>query len=86
LTDLVAPVSLMNRLRLTATLPATAFSALATCSWIPPRTVMEIAGHATLEMTMNIYAHVTLDDKRSAPDQLGELLDLEDQDGDKDAE
>lgn len=50
---------------------------------IPPRTVMEIVGHSTLEMTMNVYAHVTLDDKRSALDQLGELLDGEDLDGDE---
>jgi hypothetical protein len=35
LTDLSAPTSLMNRLRLTGTFPATAFSALATCSSIP---------------------------------------------------
>ena len=27
---------------------------------VPPRTVMEIAGHSALEMTMNVYAHVTL--------------------------
>jgi integrase len=47
---------------------------------VPPRTVMEIVGHATLEMTMNVYAHVTLDDKRTALDQLGELLDAEDGD------
>ncbi len=32
---LVAPVSLMNRLRLTGTVPSTAFSALATCSSMP---------------------------------------------------
>lgn len=38
---------------------------------------MEIVGHATLEMTMNVYAHVSLDDKRSALDQLGKLLDGE---------
>lgn len=44
---------------------------------VPPRTVMEIVGHATLEMTMNVYAHVSLDDKRSALDQLGKLLDGE---------
>jgi len=41
---------------------------------VPPRTVMEIAGHTSLEMTMNVYAHVTLDDKRSALDRLGDLL------------
>jgi integrase len=46
---------------------------------VPPRTVMEIVGHTTLEMTMNVYAHVSLDDKRSALDQLGELLDGEDE-------
>jgi integrase len=41
---------------------------------VPPRTVMEIAGHSALEMTMNVYAHVTLDDKRVALDKLGGLL------------
>jgi integrase len=41
---------------------------------VPPRTVMEIVGHTTLEMTMNIYAHVTLDDKRTALDRFGDLL------------
>jgi hypothetical protein len=35
---------------------------------------MEIAGHSALEMTMNVYAHVTLDDKRIALDKLGDLL------------
>lgn len=41
---------------------------------VPPRTVMEIAGHSGLEMTMNVYAHVTLDDKREALDMLGNLF------------
>jgi integrase len=41
---------------------------------VPPRTVMEIAGHSALEMTMNVYAHVTLDDKRQALDRLEELF------------
>ncbi len=27
---------------------------------VPPRTAMEIAGHSTIEMTMNVYGHVTL--------------------------
>jgi integrase len=40
------------------------------CEW----TVMEIAGHSALEMTMNVYAHVTLDDKRKALDQHEELF------------
>jgi len=41
---------------------------------VPPRTVMEIAGHSALEMTMNVYGHVTLDDKRDALDKLGDLF------------
>jgi integrase len=41
---------------------------------VPPRTVMEIAGHSGLEMTMNVYAHVTLDDKRDALDKLDALF------------
>jgi integrase len=41
---------------------------------VPPRTVMEIAGHSALEMTMNVYAHVTLDDKREALERLDELF------------
>ncbi len=42
---------------------------------VPPRVVMEIVGHSTLEMTMNVYAHVSLDDKRTALDGLAEQLD-----------
>ncbi len=42
---------------------------------VPPRTVMEIVGHATLEVTMNLYAQVSLTDKRAALDRLGALLD-----------
>ena len=41
---------------------------------VPPRTVMEIAGHSALEMTMNVYGHVTLDDKREALEKLGDLF------------
>ena len=41
---------------------------------VPPRTVMEIVGHSALEMTMNIYTHVTLDDKRQALEKLGDLF------------
>ena len=36
---------------------------------------MDIVGHSTIEMTMNVYGHVSLDDKKSAMDRLGELLD-----------
>ncbi|GAB3184437.1 site-specific recombinase XerD [Micromonospora palomenae] len=42
---------------------------------VPPRTVMDIVGHSTLEMTMTVYGHVSLDDKRAALDQLGGLFD-----------
>lgn len=44
---------------------------------VPPRTVMEIAGHSGLEMTMNVYAHVTLDDKREALSRVDALFDEE---------
>ena len=43
----------------------------------PPRTVMEIVGHSTMEMTMTVYGHVSLDAMRSALDQFGGLLDDE---------
>ncbi|MCM0622865.1 site-specific integrase [Nocardioides bruguierae] len=41
---------------------------------VPPRTVMEILGHSSLEMTMNTYGHVTHADRRTAIDGLGEAL------------
>jgi integrase len=41
---------------------------------VPPRTAMEIVGHTTLEMTMNVYGHVNLESKRQAMDQLGSLF------------
>jgi integrase len=41
---------------------------------VPPRTAMDIVGHSTIEMTMNVYGHVTLDDKREALDRLGALF------------
>lgn len=41
---------------------------------VPPRTVMEIAGHSGLEMTMNVYAHVSMDDKKAAFDKLDDLF------------
>lgn len=48
---------------------------------VPPRTVMEIVGHSDLEMTMNVYAHVTLDDKREALDKLGSLFEADPREG-----
>lgn len=44
---------------------------------VPPRTAMDIAGHSTIEMTMNVYGHVTLDEKRDALDRLGDLFEEE---------
>jgi integrase len=41
---------------------------------VPPRTAKDIVGHSTIEMTMNVYGHVSLDEKRSALDRLGELF------------
>ena len=38
---------------------------------------MDIAGHSTIEMTMNVYGHVTLDEKREALDKLGTLFEEE---------
>lgn len=33
---------------------------------VPPRVVMEILGHSSLDVTMNIYGHVMLDAQRDA--------------------
>lgn len=41
---------------------------------ISPRVVMEIVGHAAIEMTMNVYAHVSLDNQRTALDLLSTQL------------
>jgi integrase len=46
---------------------------------VPPRVVMEIVGHSTLDMTRRVYGHVSLDAQRNALGQLGDLLD-EDED------
>jgi hypothetical protein len=36
--------------------------------------VREIVGHGDIEVTMTIYAHSLLDDKRTALGKLGEAL------------
>jgi integrase len=41
---------------------------------VPPRVVMEIAGHSALEMTMNVYGHVDLDSRREALRRLADLI------------
>ena len=40
----------------------------------PPHVVREIVGHSDIEVTMTIYAHVPLDEKRKALGKLGEAL------------
>lgn len=42
---------------------------------VPLRVVMEIVGHSALEMTMNVYGHVNLDEQRSTLERLNGLLD-----------
>jgi integrase len=44
---------------------------------VPPRTAMEIAGHSTVDMTMNVYGHVSLGDMRAALDAVGALFEGE---------
>ena len=41
---------------------------------VSPRVVMEIVGHSAIEMTMNVYAHVSLDNQRAALDLLNAQL------------
>ena len=40
----------------------------------PPHVVREIVGHSDIEVTMTIYADVSLEDKRMALGKLGEAL------------
>jgi integrase len=40
----------------------------------PPHVVQEIVGHSAIEVTMTIYAHVSLAEKRKALGELGETL------------
>jgi integrase len=40
----------------------------------PPHIVQEIVGHSAIEVTMTIYAHVSLEDKRQALAKLGAVL------------
>jgi integrase len=42
---------------------------------VPPHIVREIAGHSDIEVTMTIYAHASLDEKRAALRKLGDALD-----------
>jgi integrase len=40
----------------------------------PPHVVREIVGHSAIEVTMTIYAHVSLEEKHKALGKLGEAL------------
>ncbi|MEU6590746.1 site-specific integrase [Streptomyces sp. NPDC046881] len=42
---------------------------------IPPHIVRDSVGHSALDVTMNIYAHADMSEKRAALDRLGSLLD-----------
>lgn len=41
---------------------------------VPPHVVREIVGHSAIEVTMTIYAHASLDEKRKALQKLGDAL------------
>ncbi|MBN6057924.1 site-specific integrase [Nonomuraea sp. RK-328] len=41
---------------------------------VPPQVVRDIVGHSDIEVTMTIYAHASLDDKRTALRKLGDAL------------
>lgn len=41
---------------------------------VPPQVVRDIVGHSDIEVTMTIYAHVSLDDKRGALHRLSQAL------------
>jgi len=43
-------------------------------SGVPPHVVRDIVGHSALDVTMNIYAHVSLDEKRKAMTKLADRL------------
>jgi integrase len=42
---------------------------------VPPHIVRAIAGHSDIGITMTIYAHASLDEKRAALRRLGDALD-----------
>jgi integrase len=41
---------------------------------VPPHTVRDIVGHSDIEVTMTIYAHTSVEEKRAALRKLGEAL------------
>jgi integrase len=70
-----------SEIRIAAGLGATRFHDLRhTCVTLlldlgtPPHVVREIVGHSAIEVTMTIYAHVSLEEKRKALGKLGDAL------------
>ncbi|MDD7920992.1 tyrosine-type recombinase/integrase [Actinomycetospora callitridis] len=45
---------------------------------VPPRTVMQVVGHTVMEMTMERYGHVNLDEQRAAVERLDRVFGEED--------
>lgn len=41
---------------------------------VPPHIVRDIVGHSDIEVTMTIYAHAAVDEKRAALRKLGDAL------------
>jgi integrase len=41
---------------------------------VPPHVVRDIVGHSDIEVTMTVYAHVSLEDKRKGLGKLGDAL------------
>jgi integrase len=41
---------------------------------VPPHIVREIVGHADIDVSMTIYAHASMDEKRKALKRLDEFL------------
>ena len=49
------------------------FASRAIRAGVPPNTLKEILGHASLSMTMDLYAHVSQGDKRQAMEKMEEI-------------
>ena len=49
------------------------FASRAIRAGVPPNTLKEILGHASLSMTMDLYAHVSQSDKRQAMEMLQDV-------------
>lgn len=49
------------------------FASRAIRAGVPPNTLKEILGHASLSMTMDLYAHVSQGDKKQAMEKLDEI-------------